>query len=155
MYRNILVPLDGSKLAECVLPHVETLVRASEGKVIFVRVVEPCCPTAEDAGDYAFPDEVVRRIEAKNSADADSYLKQVIAKGRYDAPRAEAVVLNGTAVETLAEYAAQNHVDLIVMATHGLSGVSRWVWGSVADRILRSARIPVLIVRPPGSEPGI
>ncbi len=155
MYQNILVPLDGSKLAECVLPHVEVLVRATQAKVTFVRVVEPCCPTAENAGDYAYPDEVIRKIESKNKADAVAYLKNIVSAGLYELPRTESVVLNGAVVETLAEYAAQNNVDLIVMATHGVSGLTRWVWGSVADRILRSAGVPVLIVRPPGSVPGI
>ena len=88
MYQNILVPLDGSKLAECVLPHVEVLVRGSEAKVIFARVVEPCCPTAEDAGDYDFPDEVVRRIESKNRGKAEAYLNSVMAAAIYGA-RAE------------------------------------------------------------------
>jgi len=155
MYQNILVPLDGSKLAECVLPHVEVLLRGSQAKVTFVRVVEPCCPRAEDAGDYGFPGDVAREIESKNRAEAQEYLKNVMAAGAYDSTRVESVILNGAAVEALTKYAAQNNVDLIVMATHGLSGLSRWVWGSVADHILRSTRIPVLIVRAHGSVPGI
>ncbi len=155
MYQNILVPLDGSKLAECVLPHVEALTRYFKAKVTFLRVVEPCCPKAEDAGDYDFPGEVVRKIESKNRAEAQGYLKNVMAAGPYENARVESVVLSGAVVEILTEYIARNHVDLIVMATHGLSGLSRWVWGSVADRILRSAGVPVLIVRPPGSVSGI
>ncbi len=154
MYQNILVPLDGSKLAECVLPHVEALTRGFKAKVTFLRVIEPRCPKAEDAGDYDFPEEVVRRIESKNRDEAQGYLKKVMAAGPYDDARIESVILSGDVVETMMEYIARNHVDLIVMATHGLSGLSRWVWGSVADRILRSAGVPVLIVRPPGLFPG-
>jgi len=63
------------------------------------------------------------------------------------------VVLSGRAAETLAEYATRNEVDLIVIATHGRSGVSRWVMGSVADRLLRSVNAPVLMVRAPGCGP--
>ena len=55
----------------------------------------------------------------------------------------------------IAEYATKNEIDLIVIATHGRSGVSRWVWGSVADRILRSACVPVMMVRAPGCVPGV
>ncbi len=69
--------------------------------------------------------------------------------------RAAMEILHGRAAETLAEYASRNGIDLIVMATHGRSGVSRWVWGGVADRILRSACVPVLMVRAPGCVPGI
>jgi len=63
-------------------------------------------------------------------------------------------VLKGNPAESLADYASKNKVDLIVIATHGRSGVSRWVWGSVADRLLRSACVPVLMVRAPGCFPG-
>jgi nucleotide-binding universal stress UspA family protein len=55
----------------------------------------------------------------------------------------------------IADYASKNDVDLIIIATHGRSGVSRWVWGSVADHILRSACVPVLMIRAPGCVAGI
>jgi nucleotide-binding universal stress UspA family protein len=61
----------------------------------------------------------------------------------------------GKVAESIADYATKNGVDLIIIATHGRSGVSRWVWGSVADRVLRSACVPVLMVRAPGCVPGI
>ena len=64
-------------------------------------------------------------------------------------------VLEGKVAETLAHWAEQNGVDLIVIASHGRSGVSRWVMGSVADRVLRSACVPVLMIRAPGCVPGI
>ena len=64
-------------------------------------------------------------------------------------------VLMGKVDHGLADYATQNGVDLIILATHGRSGISRWVWGSIADRILHSACVPVLMVRAPGCVPGI
>jgi nucleotide-binding universal stress UspA family protein len=155
MYQTILVPLDGSKLAECVLPHVEALVRGCQvNRVVFVRAVEPFrMPTGGDA--VVFSDTDIEKIEAASRAEAEVYLKNIIAAGRYDGARAELRVLNGVVAETLAEYATRNNVDLIVISTHGRSGVSRWVWGSVADRVLRSACVPVLMVRAPGCVPGI
>jgi len=63
-------------------------------------------------------------------------------------------ILVGRAAETIAEFAKQNAIDLIAIATHGRSGVSRWVWGSVADKVLRSSQVPVLVIRPAGSESG-
>jgi len=63
--------------------------------------------------------------------------------------------LFGRVVEELANFAEKNQIDLIIIATHGRSGVSRWVWGSVADRILRSSCVPVLMVRAPGCVAGI
>ena len=62
-------------------------------------------------------------------------------------------ILVGRAAECLVKYALKNDIGLIIMATHGRSGVSRWVWGSVAERLLHSVPVPVLMVRPPGCEP--
>ena len=153
MYQTILVPMDGSKLAECVLPHVQTLVSGSQAKrVIFARVVEPIYLPP---GDYIFPEEQVRKMEAENKADAENYIKDIVSRAKYDGARVEPAVLYGRAADTLAEFATKNRIDIIIIATHGRSGVSRWVWGSVADRILRSSCVPVLMVRAPGCVPGI
>jgi len=153
MYQTILVPLDGSSLAECVLPHVEGLARGSQVKrVIFVRVVEPFhLPT----GDYPIDEERVKKIEAEHKLLAEKYVKEIANQAKYGGVRVESAVLYGRVPESLAEFAEKQKADLIVIATHGRSGVSRWVWGSVADRILRSSCVPVLMVRAPGCVPGI
>ena len=154
MYQKILVPLDGSELAECVLSHVEAVAGGCKVKdVVLVRVVEPFRQPA--ASEYAIRPEELARIDAQSMAEAGSYLKKVQAKIKLDGTRVQSELLRGNPAETLADYASQNGVDLILIATHGRSGVSRWVWGSVADRILRSACIPVLMVRAPGCFPGI
>ena len=153
MYQTILVPLDGSKLAECVLPHVEMLVRGSQAKrVVFARVVEP---VYLPPGDYIMPEDQVRKMEAEMREDAQNYLKDIVSRTKYDGARVESAILYGRAADTLADFATKNQIDLIIIATHGRSGVSRWVWGSVADRILRSSCVPVLMVRAPGCVPGI
>jgi len=153
MYQAILVPLDGSKLAECVLPHVETLVRGSQAKrVVFARVVEPFHPPT---GDYIISEQQLQKMEAEMRAEAENYLKGIVSRAKYDGTRVESAVLYGAAADTLGEYATKNGIDVIIIATHGRSGVSRWVWGSVADRILRSSCVPVLMVRAPGCIPGI
>ena len=154
MYQKILAPLDGSKLAECVFSHVEALAGGCKVKeVVFAQVVVPFrMPTASD---YALPPQEVARIDAQTMAEADRYLKQVQGKIKLNGISMQSKVLRGSPAEALRDYAAKNGVDLIVIATHGRSGVSRWVWGSVADRILRSACVPVLMVRAPGCFPGI
>jgi nucleotide-binding universal stress UspA family protein len=88
-------------------------------------------------------------------AAAEDYLNRVMQTVKFNGVNVRSEILTGRATEVLADYATQNGVDLIVIATHGRSGVSRWVWGSVADRILRSACVPVLMVRAPGCVPGI
>ena len=154
MYKKILVPLDGSELAECVLPHVATLVKGGAvTDVIFVRVVEPFHPPM--VADYIFAPEQVTKIETELKNTVEDYLAQLGKKVKFEGVRVSFQMLYGNAAESLAEYAAKMGADLIVIATHGRSGVSRWVWGSVADRILRSSCVPVLMVRAPGCVAGM
>jgi nucleotide-binding universal stress UspA family protein len=153
MYQKILVPLDGSELAECVLAHVDALARGCQAKsVVFIRVVEPIRQTG---GEYVIDQDQLKKFESENRLAAGEYLKKISAKVSLGGAVVKTEVVSGRPAEILADYATKNQVDLIVIATHGRSGVSRWVWGSVADRILRSACIPVLMVRAPGCFPGI
>ncbi len=155
MYRKIVVPLDGSALAECVLSHVEALARGCLVKeIIFVRAVEPFLyPTY--AGEVSITPDEVEQINTENKVAAENYLRQLAGRFKYENVRIGWEVLLGRVAERIAEYATRNQADLMVIATHGRSGVSRWVWGSVADRILRSACVPVLMVRAPGCFPGV
>jgi nucleotide-binding universal stress UspA family protein len=154
MYRKILVPLDGSELAECVLPHVEAISKGCEVKdVILARVVEPL--ELQPDAYIAFTGDELVRIESGRKSEAEEYLKKVTKQLQESVARVRSEVLAGKAAESLAEYASKNGVDLIVIATHGRSGISHWYWGSVAERVLRSACVPVLMVRAPGCVPGI
>jgi nucleotide-binding universal stress UspA family protein len=154
MYKKILVPLDGSELAECVLPHVESIARGcGVQEVIFLRVVEPV-PPADVYGGY-FSQETIDATDADSKAAAEKYLSQLIKRTRYNGVSFKPEVIAGTPRESIADYATKNSIDLIAIATHGRSGISRWAWGSVADRVLRSACVPVLMVRAPGCVPGI
>lgn len=155
MYQRILVPLDGSKLAECVLPHVESIARGcGVTTVVVARVAEPI----EVPGRTGFvPPEIRKEAEAEYREEVEIYLHRVAdrLKASLGDASVETVILTGKAAEALIHYASSSGVDLIVIATHGRSGVSRWVWGSFADRILRSAHVPVFMVRAPGCVPGV
>jgi nucleotide-binding universal stress UspA family protein len=152
MYKKIMVPLDGSELAECVLAHVEAVSKGSQpGEIVFVRVVEPL-PRGRVSAPFG---EDLKRLESEDREKAKEYLEGIVKKFPYEGIELRAEVIIGKAAEELATYAEENEIDLIVMATHGHSGPSRWVFGSVAERILRSACVPVLMVRAPGCVPGI
>jgi nucleotide-binding universal stress UspA family protein len=154
MYKKILVPLDGSELAECVLPHVEAIAKGCLAESItFVRVVEPVyLPISADPDqEYTFSAKDWQRMEAGSKAAAEEYLKRLTSKIKYNGVKIEWEVIVGKAAESIADYASSSGADLIAIATHGRSGVGRWVWGSVADKLLRSSLIPILMVRPPGS----
>jgi nucleotide-binding universal stress UspA family protein len=163
MYKKILVPLDGSELAECVLPHLESIVKGCNvPDVILIRVVEPVhlpSGTLTDGG-YIYKEAEAKKAREQedlhNEAVARDYLVQL--KERLNiggAATVRAEVIKGKAAESLADYVDGNGIDLVIIATHGRSGVSRWVMGSVADRMLRSVCVPVLMVRAPGCVPGI
>ena len=162
MYNKILVPLDGSELAECVFPHVESIAKGcGVSNVVFVRVVEPSyLPVATGvAGGAIFTDEDAAKVrkdeDERNKKTAKQYLDDIKKRGKYDGATLKAEVIMGKPADSIAEYAEKKGVDLIVIATHGRSGISRWVYGSVADKVLRSACVPVLMVRAPGCTPGI
>ena len=158
MYRKIMVPLDGSQLAECALPHVEAITTGCKtANVVFVRVVEPIqLPARLPAqGEFGFQDKDRRQIDEQRKKTAEAYLEKIIQKAALGETVPGYEVLEGSVAETLETWAEQNDVDLIIIASHGRSGVSRWVMGSVADRILRSVCVPVMMIRAPGCTPGI
>lgn len=150
MYKKIMVPLDGSDLAECVIPHVQAIAGACHlPDIFFVRVVKPF--RFLSAGEIMPGGEDLRKIDEANVKNAEEYLNGLISRLEFGQVNLKSEVIFNTGVaESLADYAVSKGVDLIVVATHGRSGVSRWVWGSVTDRILHSSCVPVLMVRAPG-----
>jgi nucleotide-binding universal stress UspA family protein len=156
MYSKIMVPLDGSKLAECVLPHVEALAKGCQVKEVeFIKVFEPFIMPS--GADFVMSEKDTVKIDTENRADSEKYIQGIVKVAQNMGIKATGKVIkraDGVA-EDLAGHASKSGADLIVIATHGRSGASRWVWGSVADRILRSSCVPVLMVRAPGCSPGI
>jgi len=158
MYQKIVVPLDGSDLAECVLPHVEAIAQGCQAKeVIFVRVVEPI---AGETGQTSFvmsfiPEHDRIRLEEETQTIAEDYMKQMVDRVNLAGTAVRWEIIRGQAAESLSSYAAKNKADLIIIATHGRGGISRWVMGSVTDRLLRSSCVPVFMIRAPGCVAGI
>jgi nucleotide-binding universal stress UspA family protein len=149
MYKKILVPLDGSELAECVLPHVQAAASGSDrGKVVLLRIVEPLPAGTPPAVDF----EVVQKAGVR---EAEKYLARIQAKLSKEGFNVEVEVLTGRPAETITDFVQREKVDLVALATHGRSGISRWVFGSVADKLVRSLSVPVLLIRPEGSASGI
>jgi nucleotide-binding universal stress UspA family protein len=156
MYNKIMVPLDGSELAECVLPHVEAITSGlGAANVVLVRVVDPIrLPASVPArGDFGFTEKDRQKMEAERKQAAGEYLKGILDDLRIAGANISYDVIEGKVADILTDYAVSNEVDLIVMASHGRSGVSRWVLGSVAERMVRHSCVPVLMVRAPGCEP--
>jgi len=152
-----MVPLDGSELAECVLSHVEAFIEGCQvSTIVFVRVIETA-PMAFRGSYVTSEVDIVKletnakSIEEERKASAAEYLNQVANRLKPNGVTFQQEVLVGKAADRLVEYTEANDIDLILIATHGRSGISRWVRGSIADRILRASRVPVLMVRAPGT----
>lgn len=141
MYKNILVPLDGSKLAEQILPHVKTIAKAAGGRAILVRAVPVHSEFLLEA-----PAESKKWVETAQ-ARAASYLESV-AKGLEKAGvKSKAEVLPGEPAEQILITAEKQNVDLIAMMSHGETGLSAFERGSVAEKVLKHSQRPVLMVR--------
>ena len=152
MYRHIMVPLDGSKLAECVLPHVETIVKGCTApSITLVSVIEPL-HIYGGLESRINPDDR-QQLDGDITTHAGAYLDEI--GKQLSGIKVETKILHGRIADELAEFAEKNSVDLVIMATHGRSGPGRWVLGSVAERLLRTSCVPVLMVRAPGCVPGV
>ena len=148
MYNRILIPLDGSDVAECVLPHAAALAEANpKAEITFLYVVQPLDTPMTNQ-------EFKNRIEKEGKAAAAEYLTRVDHNQSYH-DRAQSRVVFEKPAEGILEYAEKNKADLIVMASHGLSGVGKWIRGSVADKVLHQAHIPVLRIRAGAGAPPI
>lgn len=153
MYQKILVPLDGSELAECVFPHVEQIAKGcGVGTVVIVRVLDPIAVESHRA---YIGGALKKELEENIHTWAKEYLDEIEGRVNLEGVNVEKQLLEGKPADKIAQYATDNEADLIVIATHGRSGISRWAWGSVADRILRSSCVPVFMIKAPGCIPGI
>jgi nucleotide-binding universal stress UspA family protein len=157
MYKKILVPLDGSKLAECVFPYVEELAKGCDTKeVILVSVTERI------QGYRAFEDpsqplgqQLAPEAVGKKEKQAQRYLDRIAKAMEAKGIKVDTEVLLGDPAEEIVIYAKHPGCDIIVMSSHGRSGPSRWAHGSVADKVFRASCVPVLMVRAPGCVTGI
>jgi nucleotide-binding universal stress UspA family protein len=145
MFSKILVSLDGSDLAECVFPYVEDIAKLRNSQVEAAFVVEHYDMPFH--GGVVYNENTLKEIERSAKQGAEQYMKTVKKRLFSNGIDVNTVVLEGKIADSLVDYANNNGFDLIVMATHGRSGLARWVIGSVADKILHCSTIPVLLIR--------
>lgn len=143
MYKTLLVPLDGSALAEAALSHAVSLATQLDCEIVLLRVV---------VSPYAIvaPDLVLAGTDPNLSeltAHAKQYLKTIADPLQRQGLRVRTIVCEGPVAEAILDHAQALRADLIVMSTHGRGGISRWVYGSVAERVLQAAACPVLLIR--------
>src|SRR4030042_987234 len=152
MYTKILVLADGSERSECVLPYVEWFMKVSKvNEVVFLRVVEPL--TIPRGMETALIPEDKERVQEDAGKLALEYLDGIAGRFKIRKIKVRPKILMGKPAKVIADYVAKSDVDLIIMATHGYSGIHRWVRGSKADEIVHAAMVPVFLVKPEDKPP--
>ena len=145
MYKKVLVPLDGSELAECALSHVKALMKEGAiGEVIVLNVVGVDIPWDEmDKGiDFnAFRQELINTSQ--------EYLAKVAAQLNAEGVKVKTEFIEANRPShVIADYAEKHGIDMIIITTHGYTGLQKLLLGSVAFKVLHEARVPVLLIRP-------
>jgi nucleotide-binding universal stress UspA family protein len=146
LYEKILVPFDGSELAQIALPYAEKLAKTLGSQLILIYITE------SDADRYHHMHQFyLQQMAEAIKRDAESFQdKQGVGTIRVDS-----VMAVGDPAEEIVEYAGKQDIGLIIMSTHGRSGIKRWAMGSVADKVLRAAKQPIALIRAKGARPDI
>lgn len=147
MFKRILVPLDGSLRAERALPVAARIARAASGSIVLLQVVNP---PLDYGGGFAPSPLMAEEFADKEFIDETSYLKEVAQSQLLAGIRIITEVEFGLSVEQILGVVESQKADLIIMCSHGRTGFSRWVLGSVAQRLIHNCAVPVLVLREGG-----
>lgn len=154
MYSRILVPLDGSELSEVALPYAEELACRLETQVTLFQVLTLPYHEYPIKGEVAlvpYTDEEMKLLKAN----ARDYLKKAGFKLRKKGIPVKTEVVIGSAAREIIRLADTTKADMVVMSTHGRSGITRWVLGSVASKVVMAAKQPVALIRAKGARPSV
>ena len=143
MSEKILIPLDGSQLAETALPYGEELGGRLGSEITLLSVAQ-----SAQALDYHKHQVYADKSGEQTEHEAGKYLEQT----KNKVIRVKSAVLVGNPASEIVQYAEREHISLIIMATHGRSGITRWALGSVADKVVRAAKQPIALIRAKGRE---
>lgn len=146
MLKRILVPLDGSALAEQAIPIAGCIARATGGSVVLVQVIVPLVEYGYGLYQLQSPFPMTDKSLYDDLAEATHYLERMVASISLTGVETEVEVLYGSAAAMIFSAAQAKNIGLIVMCSHGYSGLKRWVLGSVAQKIARHAPMPVLVL---------
>ncbi|OGO01621.1 MAG: hypothetical protein A2Y72_01615 [Chloroflexi bacterium RBG_13_53_26] len=147
MYERILVPLDGSQLAEIALPYAEELSGRLGAEVTLIYVSESI-----DDPHRHMHQIYMQKMAESTKQDTEAYARKL---GKELAIQVRSVNLAGNPAEEIVKYADRENTGLIVLSTHGQSGIGRWTIGSIANKVVRATKKPVALVRAEGPRPDV
>ena len=142
MYKRVVVPLDGSPVAEGIIPFLLQIAGPLDLEVVLLRVLQTVPPVVVEGSRYVAIDDIEKRI-----ADAREYLAPLAASLAATGVRVTSEVRRGEPVMEILAGAKEAGADLIAMTTHGRSGLGRLLFGSVAEAVLRQTEVPVFMMR--------
>lgn len=143
MIDRILVPLDGSAIAEQALPHAEAMARALGAGLVLARVPEQVLVPVMSAGVW-----LTESVESEDAHEnAESYLAELASRPELEGLDVQTRMPDYPVVHGLIEAVEETGADLVVMTSHGLTGPDRWVFGSVAEKMIEAAPVPLYVVR--------
>jgi nucleotide-binding universal stress UspA family protein len=142
--RKILVPLDGSKLSEAAFPPAVSLAKETGAEIVLFQVIE----SVDFSGYDGITPEVIDKYKAGSHSSARDYLEKTKQSMINLHPLISIATGEKPVAEKIIDYSEANNCDLIVMSTNGRSGIGRWVFGSITDKVLHTGKKPVLVVRP-------
>jgi len=146
MFKHILVPLDGSRLAEAALPAACKLASKFDGEITLLRVTAP--PFFLSHGDGRAYADLLVTMRQENRAEAEAYLNAHKGSLRQQGYIVHIQVFEDESpANAILGVVEGQDMDTVVMSTHGRGGIARWVYGSVADKVLRHSHVPVLLIR--------
>jgi nucleotide-binding universal stress UspA family protein len=141
MYKRVLVPLDGSEASESILPQVISVAKPSNAIVVLFQAHESLEPHVREV----MGEDIAQKLDTVTREDTQAYLDKIAGDLAAQGIRSETFLAKGKPAEAIIQYATTHAIDLIIMATHGRSGISRWAFGSVAEKVLRQSPVPVLL----------
>lgn len=145
MYRKILVPLDGSKVAEGVLPHAKELAYSEGAELILLNV------GANPALDFVFSDPGLAQSAVQEQEErSKKYMTEIESQLKAAGFKTSTILRVGAVADVILGVAEELQVDVIAMSTHGRTGPARWLLGSVAERVVHNSKVPVLLIRSTG-----
>jgi nucleotide-binding universal stress UspA family protein len=149
MYKKILVPLDGSEFAESSLEHVKAIAKGCNVPEVVLFASVEIVPVVTGMDGFVSADYSVQ-IEKQTLDWLKEYLAKIAGRLGAEGLTVKTAIGRGSAASEILDYAKKNNVDLIIMTTHGSSGLVRWALGSVTDRVVRHSECPVLTISPRG-----
>ena len=149
MYNKILVPLDGSETAESIIPHVKEIASGCHvSTVVLLRVIEQPETGASSSWGGVVSSQQLDTIVKKVMNEATTYLSKVADELKKEGMIIQTRIIQGSPADSILDYAHENNIDLIIMSTRGRSGIARWVFGSVAEKVVHHSPVPVLLSTP-------